>query len=207
MIGGDTRKNLGLGQERSCGCGWATMHLTGRQLTLPGISNAWLNLRHESSGVDYRWKGARNALAGLFCASLNSLDDQRTTSPACAFSPEGFLPNWTYGHQLRHAYLPSERVCTENLTPFLKLLPCKSLSGIAKLLNPHRLFDATWHGLGVHVQWHPKEGVEVRLTFQIVSDPVRSSFRHQRGQSFFPSLFHVLSLMMFMYRLVAAVSV
>ena len=132
--------------------------------------------------VDDRWKGFRNALAGLFCASLGSMDELRTTSPAQSFAPEGTLPDWGLPHQVRHASLPSEHVCTENLTPFLKLLPCKSLSGIAGLLNPHRLFDADWHGMGVHVLWRKEEGVELRLTFQSVSDPLRSSLGKAQGQ-------------------------
>lgn len=131
--------------------------------------------------MDERWKGLRNALAGVFCASLGSLDAQRTTAPARSFPPEGDLPDWGVQHQIRHASLPSEHVCTENLTPFLKLLPCKSLSGIASLLNPHRLFDADWHGMGVHVLWSEREGVEVRLTFQSVSDPLRSSHSKKQG--------------------------
>ncbi|KAL6300658.1 GPI transamidase component PIG-T, partial [Sparassis latifolia] len=73
--------------------------------------------------------------------------------------------------------------CTENLTPFLKLLPCKSLSGIARLLNPHRLFDADWHGLGVNVMYHQNAGVQVRLTFQAVFDPVRLSPNKRRDWS------------------------
>ncbi|KAF8959181.1 Gpi16 subunit GPI transamidase component [Flammula alnicola] len=125
--------------------------------------------------IDERWKGLRNALAGLFCASLGSLDELRTTSPSQSFVPEGMLPNWDVPHRIRHASLPSEHVCTENLTPFLKLLPCKSLSGIASLLNPHRLFDADWHGMGVHVLWREGKGVELRLTFQTVSDPLRAT--------------------------------
>jgi len=100
------------------------------------------------------------------------------------FEPEGHLPNWTRPHQLRHASLPSEHVCTENLTPFLKLLPCKALSGLASLLNPHQLFDANWHGMGVHVLLDPAKGIEVRLTFQSVSDPVRSSASGRRDWSF-----------------------
>ena len=131
--------------------------------------------------LDQRWQGLRNALAGLFCASLGHLDEQRTTSPALTFQPEGSLPNFTYPHQLRHATLPSEHVCTENLTPFRKLLPCKSLSGIASLLNPHRLFDADWHGLGVHVRYREEVGVEVRLAFQAIFDPVRYSNEKRRG--------------------------
>ncbi|THG96086.1 hypothetical protein EW026_g5685 [Hermanssonia centrifuga] len=121
--------------------------------------------------VDERWKGLRNALSGLFCASLGSLDEQRTTSPVMTFRPEGSLPEWGSPHKLRHGTLPSENVCTENLTPFLKLLPCKSLSGIASLLNPHSLFDADWHGMGVHVRYIRNAGIEVRLSFQAVFDP------------------------------------
>ncbi|TFK38924.1 GPI transamidase component PIG-T [Crucibulum laeve] len=135
------------------------------------------------NSIDHRWKGLRNALAGLFCASLGSLDEQCTTSPVRSFSPEGVLPDWDLPHQIRHASLPSEHVCTENLTPFLKLLPCKSLSGIASLLNPHRLFDADWHGMGIHVLWRGKEGIEVRLTFQSIMDPSRSSSKQKQDWS------------------------
>ncbi|KXN82279.1 GPI transamidase component PIG-T [Leucoagaricus sp. SymC.cos] len=142
---------------------------------------AWMGAE-ASSSVDERWKGLRNALAGLFCASLGSLDEQRTTSPTRAFFPQGVLPSWSSNvtHQLRHASMPSEHVCTENLTPFLKLLPCKSLSGISSLLNPHRVFDADWHGMGIHVLWLGEGGIEVRLTFQSVMDPLRSSRSNSR---------------------------
>lgn len=136
---------------------------------------------HSGSSIDERWKNLRNALAGLFCASLGSLDDQRTTSPTLTFQPEGDLPETSSAYQLRHATLPSEHVCTENLTPFLKLLPCKSLSGIATLLNPHRLFDADWHGMGVHVRFLEGTGIEVRLAFQAVLNPVRYAGDKKRG--------------------------
>ncbi|KAF9045933.1 Gpi16 subunit GPI transamidase component [Hymenopellis radicata] len=134
--------------------------------------------------IDYRWQGLRNALAGLFCASIGSLDEQRTTSPVLPFAPEGSLPDWGVNHELRHASLASEHVCTENLTPFLKLLPCKSLSGAASLLNPHRLFDANWHGMSLHVLWNPQRGIEVRMTFQSVSDPLRISNTRKQDWSF-----------------------
>ncbi|TFK48825.1 Gpi16 subunit, GPI transamidase component [Heliocybe sulcata] len=143
---------------------------------------AWIGDGGQAT-VDERWKGLRNALAGLFCASIGSLDDQRTTSPTLAFAPEGDLPAWPLPHHLRHATLPSENVCTENLTPFLKLLPCKGLSGLASLLNPHRLFDADWHGMSVHVSWRARRGVEVRLAFQAVFDPVRMSTDRKRDWS------------------------
>ncbi|KAI5120462.1 hypothetical protein M0805_008509 [Coniferiporia weirii] len=146
---------------------------------------AWMG-ESESASVDERWKGLRNALAGLFCASIGSLDELRTTSPAYAFRPEGTLPHFGANrtHGLRHASLPSENVCTENLTPFLKLLPCKSSAGIASLLNPHRLFDADWHGMGIHVTWSEATGVNLQLSFQAVFDPVRLSALQKREFSF-----------------------
>ncbi|KAG9313642.1 GPI transamidase component PIG-T [Chiua virens] len=134
--------------------------------------------------VDERWMGLRNALAGLFCASLGSLDDRRTSSPASAF-PLSSVPlhQQSLPYALRFAILPSEHVCTENLTPFLKLLPCKSRAGLAKLLNPQRLFDADWHGLGVHVR-SSAAGVELSLGVQAVLDPVRQSRGNRRDWSF-----------------------
>jgi GPI-anchor transamidase subunit T len=146
-----------------------------------------------------RWQGLRNALAGLFCASLGELDERRTTSPVHAFQPDGDLPAGTYKlriipppctdisldipHHLVYAYHPSENICTENLTPFLKLLPCKSRSGIASLLNPHRLFDADWHGMSIRVLWKADHGIEVQLGVQAVFDPVRLRDQKKRGKA------------------------
>ena len=131
--------------------------------------------------VDDRWIGLRNALAGLFCASLGSLDGRRTSSPISAFplSSAPFSQD-SIPYALRYATLPSEHVCTENLTPFLKLLPCKSRGGLAKLLDPQHVFDADWHGLGVHVR-STEAGVELSLGAQAVIDPVRRSGGKRRG--------------------------
>lgn len=50
---------------------------------------------------------------------------------------------------LLHAQLASETLCTENLTPFLKLLPCKGISGISGLMKPYVLLAHDWHAMGV----------------------------------------------------------
>ena len=57
------------------------------------------------------------------------------------------LPNL----HLLHGTLPREVVCTENLTPFLKLLPCKGKAGISSLLDGHKLFDASWQSMSIDV--------------------------------------------------------
>jgi GPI-anchor transamidase subunit T len=54
--------------------------------------------------------------------------------------------------QLFHGALPHEPVCTENLTPFLKLLPCKGRAGISSLLDGHRLFDSQWQAMALDVR-------------------------------------------------------
>jgi len=137
--------------------------------------------------VDERWKALQNSLSGLFCASLGRMDTLHTTSPTRTFPPTGDLPRLppaqhAHAHVLRHATLPAERVCTENLTPFLKLLPCPARAGIAALLEPHKIFDADWHGLGVHVRWRAGAGVELLLSVQAVFDPVRISAERRRGE-------------------------
>ncbi|KDQ11455.1 hypothetical protein BOTBODRAFT_67994 [Botryobasidium botryosum FD-172 SS1] len=144
---------------------------------------AWMGESRAISVKD-RWKGITNGLAGLFCATLGGLDVRRTVSPSVAFQPEGDIPSST-PHHLLYAPLPSESVCTENLTPFLKLLPCKSRSGVASLLNPHRLFDADWHGMGVHVTWEEGLGVMVRMNFVAVYNPTRlMGLQNKRDWSF-----------------------
>ncbi|KDN49986.1 hypothetical protein RSAG8_01322, partial [Rhizoctonia solani AG-8 WAC10335] len=151
---------------------------------------AWMGHTHNDTTelIDARWHGLTNALAGLFCASLGSMDARRTIVPGIAFRPEGDLPP-DYPHSLRYAAIPSENVCTENLTPFVKLLPCKAHAGIASLLNPHRLFDADWHGMSIAVRWLENTGIELRLGFGANRDAVRLSEDSMRRDWSFQSLF------------------
>lgn len=94
-----------------------------------------------------------NALAGLFCASLNFVDSTRTISPILSFQPSGNHPKGIEKNlHLFHGALPREPVCTENLTPFLKLLPCKGRAGISSLLDGHRLFDSQWQAMALDVR-------------------------------------------------------
>lgn len=104
------------------------------------------------SSADGRWLTLTNALSGLFCASLNFIDSTRTTKPVMSFQPSGYHTNSTLSNlHLLHGTLPREVVCTENLTPFLKLLPCKGKAGISSLLDGHKLFDASWQSMSLDV--------------------------------------------------------
>jgi phosphatidylinositol glycan class T len=69
------------------------------------------------------------------------------------FEPEGIHPKEMLPNlQLLHGVLPHEVVCTENLTPFLKLLPCKGKAGISGLLDGHKLFDASFQVMAIDVR-------------------------------------------------------
>ena len=96
------------------------------------------------------------------------------------FEPSGDHSN-SIVHKLHllHGTLPREVVCTENLTPFLKLLPCKGKAGISTLLNGHKLFDASWQTMSLDVRpVCPKDGsdcyVEMEQTVDMVLDIERS---------------------------------
>ncbi|CAG8451990.1 8749_t:CDS:10 [Cetraspora pellucida] len=112
---------------------------------------AWL---WKDGKLDKNWKSLTNALAGLFCASLNFIDDTITVQPKLSFRPEGPFNTTELAEraELRYGSLPHENVCTENLTPWIKLLPCKSTSGIASLLNGHKLYDSNFHSMSIHVR-------------------------------------------------------
>ncbi|KAL1901157.1 Subunit of the glycosylphosphatidylinositol transamidase complex-like protein [Ceratocystis pirilliformis] len=114
---------------------------------------AWLDATTDEEAGE-KWRILTNALSGLFCASLNFIDETRTTRPVLSFAPDGdHLSNTTSSNmKLFHGVLPHEVVCTENLTPFLKMLPCKGKAGIATLLDGHKLFDASWQSMSIDVR-------------------------------------------------------
>ena len=125
-----------------------------------------------------RWITLNHALSGLFCASMNFIDSTRTTRPIMSFEPLGDHANSSNLHLL-HGALPREVVCTENLTPFLKLLPCKGKAGVASLLDGHKLFDATWQTMAVDVRpvcASKEQGcvIEIDQTVDMVLDIERS---------------------------------
>ncbi|KAI8886113.1 Gpi16 subunit, GPI transamidase component, partial [Backusella circina FSU 941] len=138
---------------------------------------AWMK---DSNNVDTHWKSFTNSLSGLFCASLNFIDETITTEPRLSFRTDDFQ---TKERQLRYGYLPHENVCTENLTPWIKLLPCKSKSGISVLLNPHRIYNSNFHTMAVHAksicsnEACTEHILELKQTVTSVMDPVRTTSR------------------------------
>ena len=48
--------------------------------------------------------------------------------------------------------LPGENVCTENLTPWKKLLPCGAKRGLATFLNADHIHSTKYHNLGLSLR-------------------------------------------------------
>lgn len=125
----------------------------------------WAILEADSKDSAFRqWKKLVNSLSGLFCASMNFIDGSKTTFPVESFHPidEDTLPLFDQDKHLYlvRAALANEPICTENLTPFVKLFPTKGKSGITTLLDGHKVFDSTWHSLSVDISTDCNEKTE-----------------------------------------------
>ncbi|NXC22004.1 PIGT transamidase, partial [Corythaeola cristata] len=151
---------------------WRTRAWGQPPLQAPAGAELWVWFQPTVTDVDKAWKELSNILSGIFCASLNFIDSTNTVTPTASFKPLG-LANGTDHHLLRYAVLPREVVCTENLTPWKKLLPCGSKAGLAVLLKAERLFHSSYHSQAVHIR--PICRVSVRLRAPSCNTPGRTS--------------------------------
>lgn len=99
--------------------------------------------------TEEKWVGFLNALSGLFCSSLNRMEASSTSAHPAATSPfahphtaasrasplhtaplhtsratDGRPPTHTHTHT-RYGFLPRESMCSENIQPWLQLLPTR----------------------------------------------------------------------------------
>lgn len=128
----------------------------------------WLD---DDNEVEDNWIDLQHSLAGVFCASFHQMGAKHTSRPQWAFKSGS-------NHHLRYGALPRENVCTENLTPWLKLLPCRNQAGLGMLLNSYKLFDG-FHSLSVHVkplmEGDQRVGWTLRQTIDVVLAPLSAS--------------------------------
>nr|SVE91062.1 EOG090X043F [Daphnia sinensis] len=127
--------------------------------------------------IDSAWIGLVNSLSGLFCSSFNFVTLTNTIQPLWTFSPEGLNLGGTNASHQRYANLPREIVCTENLTPWKKLLPCESHSGLGELLNAKNMYDSNYHSLALDLRPICRDkkcqetSLELKLSLSLVSEP------------------------------------
>lgn len=130
--------------------GWGAMPRNGSFSGGIGVE-VWAAVEGDTTeDAQSNWAKLVNSLSGLFCASLNFIDSAQTVFPQKSFNLIGTNLSNRNLHILRGS-LPSEPVCTENLTPFIKLIPCKGKAGISSLLDGHKIFDAQWQGMAIDV--------------------------------------------------------
>ncbi|WFD05989.1 Subunit of the glycosylphosphatidylinositol transamidase complex-like protein [Malassezia vespertilionis] len=124
---------------------WGTpAPLDGDEATASG-AEIWASFAAQHASLGKRWRVLTSALASVFCTSLDAIDEATSVSPSRDYFMQ--RANTT---QL-HAYLPAESVCTENITPILKLLPCKNGAGLASLIQSHTILSAEFHSMSVKV--------------------------------------------------------
>ncbi|GMH30938.1 hypothetical protein Nepgr_032781 [Nepenthes gracilis] len=135
----------------------------------PGVE-LWAIFDVPPSQVDALWKNLTHTLSGLFCASINFLESSTSYS----------APEWGFrrsSDSLRYGTLPREAVCTENLTPWLKLLPCRDKAGLSELMDRPSIYRGFYHSQRLHLrssEFSPMDldsGIRLEQTLTIVLQP------------------------------------
>ncbi|XP_052170297.1 GPI transamidase component GPI16 isoform X2 [Diospyros lotus] len=135
----------------------------------PGVE-LWAVFDVPQNQVDASWKNLSHTLSGLFCASINFLE----SSTAYSAPDWGFRP---FSGKLRYGTLPREAVCTENLTPWLKLLPCRDKAGLSTLMDRPSIYRGFYHSQRLHLTSSEFDstgsnmGIVLRQTLSIVLQP------------------------------------
>ncbi|CAI4039561.1 hypothetical protein SMKI_08G2290 [Saccharomyces mikatae IFO 1815] len=132
---------------------WGQLPHAGKQAGASGVE-LWSQVQATDQEQAFlNWKKLANSLSGLFCSSLNFIDESRTTFPRQSYVSDIVSPlfNDTEKLYLMRASLPNEPICTENLTPFIKLLPTRGKSGLTSLLDGHKLFDSLWNSISLDI--------------------------------------------------------
>ncbi|XP_050208192.1 uncharacterized protein LOC126657530 [Mercurialis annua] len=129
----------------------------------PGVE-LWAVFDVPQHQVDANWKNLTHALSGLFCASINFLESSTSyAAPEWSFRPA------TGG--MRYGMLPREAVCTENLTPWLKLLPCRDKAGLSVLMHRPSLYRGFYHSQRLHLVSNKDSGIILEQTLTVVLQP------------------------------------
>lgn len=166
--------------------GWGSLPYNGTRSGGTGVE-LWAIIEAKTlAEAKAKWFKLSKTLSGFFCASLNFIDNSITTLPK---SPVEYIDEtYTFDPSnklyLLRAALPSEPICTENLTPFIKLLPTRGKAGISSLLDGHKLFDSLWHGMSIDLTTkceHDQCHWNMKQTINAVIDVQRSLRRIKEG--------------------------
>ncbi|XP_015575968.1 GPI transamidase component PIG-T isoform X2 [Ricinus communis] len=147
----------------------------------PGVE-LWAVFDVPHDQVDASWKSLTHTLSGLFCASINFLESSSLYA----------APEWSFRPatgNIRYGMLPREAVCTENLTPWLKLLPCRDKAGISALMDRPSLYRGFYHSQRLHLTSNKSgpegknSGIILEQSLTIVLQP----YSYSSAKNFQPS--------------------
>ncbi|CAG0893374.1 unnamed protein product [Cyprideis torosa] len=103
-----------------------------------------------AANVSSHWSSLCQTISGLLCASIERVGKERVTDHAqLAFERWDSAEAHPEGVLLKHAMLPREVTCTENLTPWIKLSPCGTKSGVGQLWTAARLLDSHYFSVAL----------------------------------------------------------
>ena len=130
------------------------VHTYGRPFAPSASFGSTLNATVSKNTSASTWQGLKSELAALFSASLVQMDKTTTT----------VITNMEKDTVTFFATLPREEVCTENLTPWCKLLPCRTHTGLAQLVDTLRTVGADYFDLSLHAEILDNGNVKLRQT-------------------------------------------
>ncbi|CAH6720419.1 GPI transamidase component Gpi16p [[Candida] jaroonii] len=163
---------------------WGKVPSDGKKSGGTGVE-LWAIIEAPSSSQALKhWYKLSKSLSGFFCASLNFIDDSITTFPLSSFAEESFKADEANKLFLIRAALPSEPICTENLTPFLKLLPTRGKAGVSSLLDGHKIFDSLWHSMSIDIKTQCVDDVcnyQMDQSIYAIIDVPRCLRKHEEG--------------------------
>ena len=101
--------------------------------------------------IDTNWVQLIRAFAGITCSSLDILEKNFGR----------------VGEDVVFGMMPSETVCTENLSVWLKLLPCRSKAGLAKIISPFVVFNSEYYSISLSLH-QSSSGIELIQSLSMV---------------------------------------
>lgn len=121
----------------------------------------WNNSNSNSNSNS--WIRLKAALGGLYCTSLSTIEDTTTIQGTQHVYPNQY-----------HGILQREMLCTENLAPLIKLLPCRTKAGLATLLEPTVVFAGDFTAIGLRVTSNQIGQLSMSLTTTLILDNAKT---------------------------------
>ncbi|OWZ07016.1 GPI transamidase component [Phytophthora megakarya] len=140
--------------------------------------------------LQLRWRGITSELGGIFSASLNQMDETVVTGLMAGSIPQelGAFPTTKANPALvfLHGSLAREELCTENLTPWLKMLPCRAISGLGALIDPINAVSGEYLSLSLFAERSRDGNWRLRQHLTMVQSPSKlNRLRWSLGSLFF----------------------